>query len=129
MKIFIALESYRSAQSDAVFGCKSASRDRLQLRLDAKVPEEEEMLDDLLDDADAVGESYGVKIVERLARGRQAGPTIVEEAMRRGSEIIVLGATRKSERMRKAIFGSTVDYVLKHAPCRVMVVSASAPPA
>ena len=49
--------------------------------------------------------------------------------MRCSSEIIVLGATRKSERMRKAIFGSTVDYVLKHAPCRVMVVSASAPPA
>ena len=49
--------------------------------------------------------------------------------MLRGSEIIVLGATRKSERMRKAIFGSTVDYVLKHAPCRVMVVSASASPA
>lgn len=78
---------------------------------------------------DAVGESYGVKIVERLARGRQAGPTIVEEAGRRGSEIIVLGATRKNERMRQAIFGSTVDYVLKHASCRVMVVSSSAPSA
>lgn len=101
----------------------------LQLRLDEKLPEEEEKLDDLLDEADAVGESYGVKIVERLARGRQAGPTIVEEANRRGSEIIVIGATRKSERMRRAIFGSTVDYVLKHAPCRVMVVSASTPPA
>lgn len=101
----------------------------LQLRLDAKVPEEEEALDDLLDEADAAGASYGVKVVERLARGRQAGPTIVEEATRRGSEIIVLGATRKSERMRIAIFGSTVDYVLKHAPCRVMVVSASAPSA
>ena len=101
----------------------------LELRLDEKLPEEEEALDDLLDDADAVGESYGVRIVERLARGRQAGPTIVTEARRRGSEIIVLGATRKSERMRQAIFGSTVDYVLKHAPCRVMVVSASTPPA
>jgi len=101
----------------------------LQLRLDAEVPEEEEILDDLLDEADAVGESYGVRVVERLARGRQAGPTIVEEASRRGSEIIVIGATRKTERMRRAIFGSTVDYVLKHAPCRVMVVSASASPA
>lgn len=98
----------------------------LELRLDAQVPEEEEMLDDLLDEADAIGESYGVKVVERLARGRQAGPTIVEEAGRRGSEIIVIGATRKSERTRRAIFGSTVDYVLKHAPCRVMVVSTSA---
>jgi len=59
----------------------------------------------------------------------QAGPTIVEEATRRGSQIIVIGATRKNERMRRTIFGSTVDYVLKHAPCRVMVVSASAPSA
>jgi APA family basic amino acid/polyamine antiporter len=100
-----------------------------QLRLDAKVPEEEEKLDDLLDEADVIGESYGVTIVERLARGRQAGPTIVEEANRRGSEIIVIGAARKSERTRQAIFGSTVDYVLKHAHCRVMVVSASAPSA
>ncbi|MHB8060219.1 MAG: amino acid permease [Gaiellaceae bacterium] len=100
----------------------------LDQRLDAVVPEEEAMLDDLLDDADAVGESYGVRVVERLARGRQAGPTIIEEAVRRGSEIIVLGATRRSERMRKAVFGSTVEYVLKHAPCRVMVVSTSAPP-
>lgn len=101
----------------------------LQLRLDERLPEEEGKLDDLLDDADAVGQSYGVRIVGRLARGRQAGPTIVTEARRRGSEIIVLGAARKSERMRQAIFGSTVDYVLKHAPCRVMVVSASTPPA
>jgi nucleotide-binding universal stress UspA family protein len=28
--------------------------------------------------------------------------------------------------MRRAIFSSTVDYVLKHPPCRVMVVSLSA---
>jgi hypothetical protein len=73
--------------------------------------------------------TYGVKVEERLARGRQAGPTIVEEANRRGSEIIVIGAARKSERTRRAIFGSTVDYVLKHEHCRVMVVSASAPSA
>jgi nucleotide-binding universal stress UspA family protein len=72
-------------------------------------------------------ELYGVTIVERLARGRQAGPTIVVEASRRGSQIIVIGATRKSERMRREIFGGTVDYVLKHATCRVIVVSASAP--
>jgi Universal stress protein family len=43
--------------------------------------------------------------------------------------IIVLGATRKSERMRRDVFGSTIEYVLKHAPCWVMVVSASAPAA
>jgi len=77
----------------------------------------------------ALGQSYGIKVVERLARGRQAGPTIIKEANRRRAEIIVLGATHESERMRRDVFGSTIEYVLKHAPCRVMVVSASAPAA
>ncbi len=45
------------------------------------------------------------------------------------TSIIVLGATRKSERMRRDVFGSTIEYVLKHASCWVMVVSASAPAA
>ena len=46
--------------------------------------------------------------------------------MHRNTEIIVVGAARQSEALRRSIFGDTVDYVLKHAPCRVMVVSAKA---
>jgi nucleotide-binding universal stress UspA family protein len=53
-------------------------------------------------------------------RARHAGHAIVEEADRRGTEIIVLGAPRG---MHKNIFGHTVDYVLKHAPSRVMVAA------
>jgi APA family basic amino acid/polyamine antiporter len=98
----------------------------LDKALDTPMPEVEAKLDDLLDEAWAVGDSYGVNISARLARGRQAGPTIVEEALSRSSEIIVMGASRKSERRRHAIFGGTTDYVLRNAPCRVMVVSAKA---
>ena len=65
-------------------------------------------------------ELYGVRMVERLVRARSAGRAIVEEAERRQSEIVVLGAPRAE---RKQIFGPTADYVLKHAPCRVMVAA------
>jgi nucleotide-binding universal stress UspA family protein len=34
--------------------------------------------------------------------------------------VIVLGAPRAP---RREIFGKTVDYVLKHAPCRVIVAA------
>jgi nucleotide-binding universal stress UspA family protein len=44
----------------------------------------------------------------------------VEEAGGRQSEVVVLGAPRST---RRQIFGKTVDYVLKHAPCRVMVAA------
>ena len=58
-------------------------------------------------------------------RGRRAGRAIVDEAIRRNAEIVVIGATRR-ERRGKAIFGETVDFVLKHAPCRVMVAATRA---
>ena len=74
----------------------------------------------MLDAARAIGAPYGVRIVARIVRARHAGRAIVEEAERRVSEIIVLGAPRGRHR---AIFGHTVDYVLKHAPCRVMVAA------
>jgi nucleotide-binding universal stress UspA family protein len=61
-----------------------------------------------------------VRVVERVVRARNAGRAIVDEAERRGSEIIVLGAPRGTHR---AIFGHTVDYVLKNAPSRVMVAA------
>ena len=63
-------------------------------------------------------------MIPRLLRGRTAGAEIVREAERRGTEIIVIGAPRKDIGGRKrTVFGHTVDYVLKNAPCRVMVTA------
>ena len=92
----------------------------LDLPLDADVSEQEELADRLLDEARNQAELYGVRMIERLVRARSAGRAIVEEAERRQSEIVVLGAPRAE---RKQIFGPTADYVLKHAPCRVMVAA------
>jgi len=66
-------------------------------------------------------------VLDRLVRARSAGPAIVEEAERRGSEIIVIGTPRKAlTGAQRAVFGRTVDYVLRHAPCRVMVAASGA---
>jgi APA family basic amino acid/polyamine antiporter len=92
----------------------------LELPLDADLTEQLAEANRLLDDLRAAAESYGVRVVERVVRARNAGRAIVEEADRRGAEIIVLGAPRGRHR---AIFGHTVDYVLKHAPSRVMVAA------
>ena len=47
-----------------------------------------------LDEARAIGERYGVRVTERIVRARNAGRAIVDEATRRGSEIIVMGGPR-----------------------------------
>jgi APA family basic amino acid/polyamine antiporter len=88
--------------------------------LDADMHELELEADHLLDDARATAETYGVRMVDRIVRARNAGRAIVEEAERRQAEIIVLGAPRG---LHRDIFGKTVDYVLKNAPCRVMIAA------
>ena len=98
----------------------------LELPLDADLSEQVEEAYDLLDDAHAIAETYGVRAVERIVRARHAGRAIVDEADRRGTEIVVLGARRGNY---KTIFGSTVEYVLKNAPCRVMVAAGRKVPA
>jgi len=92
----------------------------LELPLDADLTEQLDAANRLLDELRATADAYGVRVVERVVRARNAGRAIVEEAERRGAEIIVLGAPRGRHR---AIFGHTVDFVLKHAPSRVMVAA------
>jgi basic amino acid/polyamine antiporter, APA family len=100
----------------------------LELPLDAYLPEQVEAANELLDEARAIGDSYGVRVIGRIVRARHAGRAIVDEAARRGTEIIVMGGPRRVrfQRGKRAIFGDTVDFVLKHAPCRVMVAAGRA---
>ena len=95
----------------------------LSLPLDARLHGEEDQAEALLDDAQALVESYGVRAVTRLLRARRAGPAIVEEARRRHAELVVLGAPRRAISGRRRLFGKTVDYVLREAPCRVLIAT------
>jgi basic amino acid/polyamine antiporter, APA family len=93
----------------------------LELPLDTRQEEEERRADEALDAAAAIAELYGVDLTERLVRARHPGRAIVDEAARRQSEIIVMGSPRAPG--RRAVFSDTVDFVLKHALCRVMVAA------
>jgi basic amino acid/polyamine antiporter, APA family len=100
----------------------------LELPLDAYLPEQVTAANDQLDEARAIGESYGVNVIARIIRARNAGRAITDESVRRGSEIIVMGGPRRIRLAagKRAIFGDTVDFVLKHAPVRVMVAAGGA---
>jgi basic amino acid/polyamine antiporter, APA family len=93
--------------------------------LTERFPELERSANDELDEAAAIGDSYGVRVLTRLERAHAAGPAIVAAADARNAEIIVLGAPRRHLTAgQAAVFGKTVDYVLKHAGCRVLVTAA-----
>ena len=97
----------------------------LDLPLDAELPEDLREANKQLDEARAIGDSYGVTVIGRIARTRNIGRAIVDEAERRHSEIIVMAGPRRVQlqRGRRQIFGDSVDFVLRHAPCRVMVAT------
>lgn len=96
----------------------------VQLPLDAHMHEEEAEARRLLAQADAVAGAYGVKLVGRVSRARDAGTAIVEEAVRTDAELVVLSAPRKPRIGRRARpFGRTVRFVLEPAPCRVLLVT------
>jgi APA family basic amino acid/polyamine antiporter len=120
LDIAAGLSAERGAQIAAV----TVLEIPLDQPLSTSLPAEEAIANTELDEARAVGDSYGVSVIPRLLRGRSAGAAIVEEAERRGTEIIVIGARRQDRSQgKRAVFGSTVDYVLKNAPCRVMVTA------
>jgi basic amino acid/polyamine antiporter, APA family len=97
----------------------------LDLPLDADLPDDVREANEQLDEARAIGDSYGVTVIGRIARTRNIGRAIVDEAIRRNSEIIVMAGPRRVrlQRGRRQIFGDAVDFVLRNAPCRVMVTT------
>lgn len=97
-----------------------------ELPLEAHMLEEEAAAKRTLEDARAIGSARGLNVRTRVLRARLAGEAIVAEASKARADLVVLRAPRKQWIRRRArMFGKTVDHVLKHAPCRVMV---AAPP-
>jgi APA family basic amino acid/polyamine antiporter len=110
----------------------------LTLPLDAELPEEmEEGAQRALGRAREVAEEYeDVEVSAEAIRARQVGAGIVEAARRHGVEAIVMGAEPPSKIKGGAVFGgvgaarpaevgAATEYVLKKAPCRVLL---TAPP-
>jgi len=97
-----------------------------QLPLEAHMLEEEVQARRVLEDARAIAAARGVRVQARTLRARKAGEAIVAEAERAGADLVVLRAARKRRLGRRArMFGKTVDHVLRHVPCRVLL---AAPP-
>jgi len=94
----------------------------MNLPLDFLLPEEQARAESLLQEAKKLAEEYGVPLFPKIVAGRVAGRTIVDETITSKSQIVMIGTERK-RRTGERFFGSTVEYVLRKAPCKVLVVS------
>jgi nucleotide-binding universal stress UspA family protein len=87
------------------------------LPADAHMRDERARAHTVLTRAAAVAERYGISVSPRTVQARDAATAIVDAARARNAELIVIGAGRTDRGL-----GSTVQHILKKAPCRVMIV-------
>jgi nucleotide-binding universal stress UspA family protein len=80
----------------------------------------------LLGRCEAVAHRYGVSSRRVLERRHAAGPAILEAAERHRADLVVIGGEQRVGRTGRLRVGTTAAYVLKHASCRVMALSAPA---
>jgi APA family basic amino acid/polyamine antiporter len=85
-------------------------------------PDVAAMVDASMDEARLLGEDHGVEVRTDVVRARSIGHAIVEEAQARGADLIVLGSSPRWRRQSR-FFSPTVDFVLRRAPCEVLVVA------
>ena len=92
----------------------------MNLPLDARLADERARADEVLDGAVTLASQFKVKMTPIVITARSAGRAIVQQATERRSEVIILGVMKK-RRFTERAFGSTIDYVIEHAPCEVLV--------
>jgi nucleotide-binding universal stress UspA family protein len=95
----------------------------LSKSLDAQAdPAEEERAVESLEEARLLGEDHGVVVRGTAVRARSIGEAIVSEAIKKSVDLIVLGSAPRWRRQSR-FFSPTVEYVLRSAPCEVLVVA------
>jgi len=90
------------------------------LPLDAVVRSQIEKAEGILDHVEEVASELGCEIATDVLQSREVGPAIVDEAVERGTDLILMGITYKTS-FGQFTMGNVVPYVLKNAPCRVML--------
>ena len=75
-----------------------------------------------LEEARLLGEEHDVEVRTDVVRARSIGHAIVDEAGSRNADLIVLGSAARWRRQSR-FFSPTVDFVLRRAPCEVLVVA------
>jgi nucleotide-binding universal stress UspA family protein len=94
------------------------------LPLDVDLPPEAAKGDTVLGRAEHVADEFGVELETEILQARDVGTAIVDEALEREVDLIVMGIGYK-RKFGEFDMGHTAPYVLKNAPCRVWLARAA----
>jgi nucleotide-binding universal stress UspA family protein len=92
------------------------------LPLDADIAGRSEEVQRVLDVAEAIAESYKIKMEPVLLQARDVAAAIVDEATERDADLLVTGLPYRKRFGGEFAIGRTIPYILQNAPCAVWVV-------
>jgi len=90
------------------------------LPLDAEIEPEIRKAEAILDRIASVAAEEDYEVETDVLQAREAGPAIIDEAVERGVDLILMGVPYK-RRFGQFSLGTVVPYVLANAPCRVIL--------
>ena len=90
------------------------------LPLDAEIDSEIQSAEDVLDRVESIAEEEDYEMETDVLQAREVGPAIVDEAVEKGVDLILMGITYK-RRFGQFSLGNVVPYVLKNTPCPVIL--------
>ena len=90
------------------------------LPLDAEIESEIREAEAILDRIESIAEEQDCEVETDVLQARDAGSAIIDEAVERGIDLILIGIKYKRH-FGQFSLGDVVPYVLKNAPCPVIL--------
>ncbi len=91
------------------------------LPLDAQIETEIRKGEETLDRASALADEEDYAADTEILQAREIGPAIIEEAVNKKTDLIVMGLASK-KRFGELSLGNVVPQVMRDAPCRVLLL-------
>ena len=131
-KILVPVVGTEADEEALKLACRLAKKDKgkiwavyvitvkRSLPLEAEIESEIKKAEGILDHVEGVADEQDYEVETDVLQAREAGPAIVDEAVERDIDLILMGVTYK-RRFGQFSLGNVVPYVLKNAPCRVIL--------
>lgn len=131
-KILVPISGTEADEETMRLACRLAKKDKGRiwavyvitvqrtLPLDAEIEPEIQKAEDILDHIEMIAAEQDYEVEAEALQAREAGPAIVDEAVERGVDLILMGVKHK-RRFGQFSLGNVVPYVLKNSPCPVIL--------
>ena len=136
-EILVPVDGSQAAMDALALACVLAKRNKGKvyavyvievartMPLDADLSPEAREGEEILARAEQVADALDFEVTGELLQARDAGHAIVDEAIERGVDAVMAG-TSHTRPLGEVQLGDTAQYVLRNAPCQVIVCRSAA---